>query len=327
MRKHLVLGAGGIGRGIAERLAQAGDEVVLAARSPIVGPPPGVRTAQVDATDPEAVSRLAAGVDVLVNAMNPANYSTWARDWPPMAAAALAAAERVGAGLVTVSNLYAYGRVDAPMTPASPIRPNGVKGQVRAQMWAAALAAHEAGRVRACELRPSDYFGPGARPATSYLNRYVLGPALKGRAVRLVMGDPDAAHTWTYLDDIAALGATLARDDRAWGRAWHVPSAPPRSVREVVADVSVLTGRDPVPVGLLPAVVRRLARVAPIVRELDETAHQFERPYILDASSTTETFALEPTPWPDSLAATCRALAPAALPSRTNSEARGWRGQ
>jgi len=37
-------------------------------------------------------------------------------------------AEQTGAGLVTVSNLYAYGRVVGPMTEDQPLVPNGHKG-------------------------------------------------------------------------------------------------------------------------------------------------------------------------------------------------------
>lgn len=297
MKTHLVVGAGAIGRGIAGRLAEQGDRVVLASRSGVTTAPPGVEGAQVDAADADALVRLAQGADSLVNAVNPPSYTTWARDWPPVAAAMLAAAEKSGAGLVTVGNLYGYGPVSAPMTESTPLAATGTKGRIRASMWTDALAAHEEGRLRATELRASDYFGATAQPRTSYLNEFVLRRATRGATVWFPVGEVDAPHSWTYLPDIAALGAALATDDRSWGRAWHVPTAPARSVEQVAADLAGLTGSAPVRVRKVPSVLRSAMRVMPVMRELDETAHQFERPFVLDSSAAQETFALPPTPW------------------------------
>lgn len=304
---HLVLGAGGIAQATTAALVAAGHPVVAASRSGRAVT--GATAVQVDATDAAALARLAEGAATIVNALNPPSYTRWDRDWPPMAAAILAAAERTGAGVVTVSNLYGYGRVDGPMTEDQPLRPNGTKGEVRAQMWRDALARHAAGRLRATELRASDYFGPGAGRGISYLNQYVIAPAARGRRVRLVMGTPDPVHSWTYLADIGRLAARLATDDRSWGHAWHVPSAPPRSVRAVAADAAAAAGRPAPTVVPLPAAVRRLARVVPTVRALDETKHQFERPFVLDAARTAATFGLAATPWSEAIAATVAALA------------------
>ncbi len=306
MQTHVIVGAGAIGRGVAEQLVAAGDRVILAARSGVPEPPAGVEATAVDATDLEALVDLAQGADTLINAVNPPRYTTWARDWPPVAAALLGAAEKTGAGLLTVSNLYGYGPVSGPMTEGQPLAATGTKGRVRARMWLDAMEANEQGRARVAEIRPSDYFGPGARRGTSYLNTFVVAPALRGRTVRLVMGDPDAAHSWTYLPDIARFCATVARDERSWGRAWHVPTAPARSVRQVVADVAALAGRRTPSVRLLPRPVRGALRALPLVRELDETAHQFERPFVLDASAAEETFSFRATPWEEALAKTVR---------------------
>ena len=89
--------------------------------------------------------------------------------WPPVAAAFLAAAERSGAVLVVASCLYGYGPVDVPMVESLPDAATTKKARIRADMWADALALHEAGRIRAVEVRGSDYMGPGVspRPATS----------------------------------------------------------------------------------------------------------------------------------------------------------------
>jgi len=236
--------------------------------------------------------------------VNPARYDHWERDWPPVAAAMLAAAQQTGAGLVTVSNLYAYGPVDGSMTEDTPLHPAGTKGKVRAQMWADALDAHRAGRLRATELRASDYFGPGAGSAVSMLNSFVIARAAAGKGVWLISGSPDVPHSWTYLNDIGALAATLATDDRSWGRVWHVPTGDPRTARQVAADVARLAGRPAPGVRSMPAPIKLLARVSATVRELDETSYQFERPFVLDSELTRRTFDLEPTDWEQALTGT-----------------------
>jgi nucleoside-diphosphate-sugar epimerase len=181
------------------------------------------------------------------------------------------------------------------------LRPAGRKGEIRAQMWRAALEAHQAGRVRATELRASDYTGPGIG-AQSVLNSMVIGPTVKGRPVWLVMGGPDVPHTWTNVLDTARLAAVLATDDRSWGQAWHVPSAAPRTAQEVVDDVARICGRAPKRVHGIPrGVVTALGTVVPLLKELRETRHQFERPFVLDASHTAATFGLEATPWEQTL--------------------------
>lgn len=313
----VIIGAGGIGQHLAQQLGDAGQRVLLGSRSgrgigPAVAttPSPLVQSISVDAGDSEELVKLCAGADVLVNAVNP-QYTKWATDWPPLAANFLQAAERSGAGLLTISNLYGYGRVDAPMTEANPLTPNGIKGQVRAQMWQDALAAHQAGRLRAVELRPSDYFGPGAASAVSYLNRFAIRPAARGKAARHVRGEMTAPHSWSYVADIAALALALIEADQSgpdWGRPWHVPTAPPRSFNEVARDVALLAGTTPRQPRLMPAPVLWALRALPLIRELDETRHQFERPFVLDSSAATERFGLQATAWEEALRRTIAGL-------------------
>ena len=171
----------------------------------------------------------------------------------------------------------------------------GTKGRVRAAMWAQARAAHEAGRVRAVEVRASDFVGPGV--AQSHLGDRVVPKVLAGKSVR-VLGSADQPHSWTYIPDVAQLLVAAAVDERAWGRVWHVPTNPPRTQREAVHDLCTAAGLPPVAVGTVPhAVIRALGLVVPMLRELEETRYQFVRPFVMDSSATERTFGLAPTPW------------------------------
>ena len=144
-------------------------------------------------------------------------------DWPPVAAALLTAAERTGAVLVTMSNLYGYGRPcgsddagDARWRPPT----------------SRAGCGSGCGPTRSPRTRPAGCGSPRrgprtssgrrCRPAHSHLTRQL--PALRKGRRAWVVGDPDAPRTWAYLPDVAATLATLGTDERALGRAWHVPS-------------------------------------------------------------------------------------------------------
>jgi nucleoside-diphosphate-sugar epimerase len=298
MARYVVLGAGAVGQNTARELVAAGHSVRMVSRSGRGSGIEGVEAVSADVTDADRLTALATGAEAVVNALNPPDYTTWERDWPPMAAAILVAAERTGAGVVIVSNLYGYGKVEGPMTEDLPLRPNGHKGELRARMWREALAAHEAGRIRATELRASDYTGPGIGARTSMLNELVIQPVLRGRTPWLLLGRPDAAHTWTDVRDAGRLAAVLATDDRSWGQVWHVPSAPARSMGQVAQEVAALCGRRPKAARGIPrAVVTVGGLVVPWLRELKETRHQFERPFVLDATLTERTFGITATPW------------------------------
>ena len=301
MALHVIVGKGPVGSATAEELVRQGHTVRVLSRSGGISTD-DVEHRRVDATDTDAVTAAGRGAAALYNAVNPA-YTRWAEDWPPVAAALLAAAERTGAVLVTMSNLYAYGRPTGPMTPETPLAATDTKGRVRRRMWLDALAAHEAGRVRVTEARAADFVGPQVSGDHSHLVRQ-LEPIRRGRRV-WVVGDPDAPRSWAYLPDVARTLAVLGTDERALGRAWHVPVDAPRSQREAVDDLAAALRRSAPPVTGMPWwVLRSLGTVVPFLREVVGVRHQFDQPFVTDASATTSTFGLTPTPWPEVVAAT-----------------------
>lgn len=289
---HVVVGAGPVGRAIALLLADGGHRVRVVTRSGAGPEHPGIERRAADASDAATLRELSRGATAIYNAANPP-YHRWPELWPPIAAAMLGAAEANGAVLATVSNLYAYGPVDRPLTESMPLASTETKSQVRAQMWAEALAAHQAGRARVVEVRASDYVGARAQ---SHLTR-AAAPLVARRTVR-VLGSADQPHSWTYTGDTARLLIAAAADPTAHGRAWHVPSNPPRTQREAVADMAEVAGLPMVKVTILPTWVLRVGSIfVPMLREVIPMLYQFTRPFVLDDTAARARFGIEPTPW------------------------------
>lgn len=304
MSKQVIFGAGPVGRSIAEVLARRGDEVLLASRSGTGPEIPGTTRVAVDAADGAAVRTLATGATAIYNGINPA-YHRWASDWPPIARALLSGAEHSGAVLVTASNLYGYGPVaptDQPITPEHPLATTGHKGRVRVQMFQEAQAAHQLGRVRMVEIRAADYVGPGAQ---SHLGDRMIPGLLAGKRKLSVLGDPAQPHTWTYTRDVGRFATIVADRPDAWGQAWHVPSNPPRSQTQAIADFAEAAGVTVPRLTPIPhAVLRLFGLVNPTVRELEETRHQLTGPFVMDSTRSQQLFGMAPTPWDDVVSAT-----------------------
>lgn len=305
---HVVVGAGAVGTRTASLLADRGHQVRILSRSGAGPEDPRVERVAADASDAEGLARLSRGATAIYNAVNPP-YHRWPQDWPPISAALLGAAEQAGAVLATVSNLYGYGPADGPLTEDLPLAATGRKGRTRAAMWREALAAHEAGRVRVTEVRPSSYLGHGSQ---SMVGDRALPRAAAGRRVYL-LGDPDAPHTFTHPLDVARTLVTVAADERGWGRPWHVPSNAPTTQRRVVDEVCDAMGVARVPVSRVPrGMLTAMGLAVPMVREFGEVRHQYERPWLVDDAAARATFGLEPLPWKEIVAELADAYRPAA---------------
>ncbi|WIM97067.1 NAD-dependent epimerase/dehydratase family protein [Actinoplanes oblitus] len=285
---HVIIGSGPIGSGVARLLVEQGERVRMVTRS---GSGPEHRLIErvaADASDARRLTELARDAEVIYNCANP-KYTEWADKWFPMNNAMIAAAKASGAVYAITGNLYGYGpQPGGRMTEDTPLAATGRKGRIRIKMWEDALASG----IRTFEARASDYVGAGA---VSTLSAVLLPAINKGRTA-WAPGDVDAPHTFTYTGDMARTLVTLARDERAPGQAWHVPSGPAITMRELAARYCAAAGVPRVRVRSLPRFVMRTAGlVVPIARELAEMDYQFYAPFHMDSSRTERTFGLAPT--------------------------------
>ncbi|AGZ39125.1 NAD-dependent epimerase/dehydratase family protein [Actinoplanes friuliensis] len=288
MSHHVIVGAGPIGSAVAHQLVDQGKSVRMVTRSGSGPEHPLIERVAADATDAAKLTELTRGAEAIYNCANP-KYTQWEALWPPLSGAMLTAARETGAVLATTGNLYVYGPVPGGrMTERSPLAATGRKGRVRIKMWQEALASG----VRTVEVRGADYVGAGA---ASIFSAVLLPAIAKGRTA-WAPADIDAPHTFTYTGDMARALVQLAADERAHGRAWHVPSPAPISIRELAQRYYAVSGAKPVPLRPLPRFVMRTAGLAiPMAREMAEMDYQFYAPFIMDSTETEQTFGLTPT--------------------------------
>ncbi len=121
-----------------------------------------------------------------------------------------------GARLVIGDNLYMYGDVSGqPLTEDLPNAATTRKGRLRAEMAEAALAAHQAGKVKVAIGRGSDFFGPGV--LNSGMGERAIRPALQGKSASL-MGNIDMPTPTPSSMTLAGHWSHLANTKKRWER-------------------------------------------------------------------------------------------------------------
>lgn len=295
MGKHVIIGAGPVGTETARLLIAEGHQVISVTRSGRGPEVDGVERVAADAGDADRLIKIAAGADALYNCANPTHYGNWEKVWPPLWASMLRAAEETGALFVITSSLYAYGPVSGPMFEGLPDLAAEKNGRIRAQMWAEAKALHDAGRIRAVEVRASDYAGAGVGDH-GHLTRNIPA-ALKGKTA-MVMGNPDLPHSWTDVLDVARTLVAVAGREDAWGRVWIAPTNPPRSLRQGMADVLQQAGKPMVTLRSYPKLIMKLGGLVNAdLRQIDAMSYIFTRSYLVDSTEAETKLGLAPTPW------------------------------
>ena len=302
--RHVIFGTGAIGRATLDALRRRGETARLINRSGTARVPDDVEVIGGDARDPAFSTAVTRGAGVVYQTLNPA-YSEWTAQFPPLQAGVLAAAEAAGARLVSMENVYMYGRpAGRPLTEDRAYDAHTTKGQLRGRMAGDLLAAHAAGRVEVAIGRASDYFGPRGGAQSNLGDR--LFPAALAGTTATVLGNPDQPHTYTYIPDIGEGLAALGEHPDAPGHVWHLPNDPDtRTTRQLVDTVYRHAGH---PAGKLramsPLLLRALGLLNPTLRELVEMQYQFDEPFIVDSSTITDKLGIRATPLEQALADT-----------------------
>ena len=291
---HVVLGTGAIGRAIMEELIKRGESVRVVNHSGRMDEvPAGVEVVASDLYDPAKVKEVTRGARVVYQASQP-RYFEWPQKFPPLQKSIIAGLTGSGAKLVIAENLYMYGETDKPITEDLPHNAHTRKGKVRAEMSAAALEAHRAGKVRVAIGRGSDYFGPWG--TTSSMGGIVFYRLLEGKSAQIA-GSAAMPHTHTFISDFGKALVILGERAEADGQAWHVPNHTPRITQGELIQMAVEEMGAKARIQVAGKfILSMLGLFVPEVKESVEMLYEFEKPFIVDSSKFEKTFGMKATP-------------------------------
>ena len=301
---HVIFGTGAVGRAVLAALTKRGEKVRMINTSGVASVPADVEVVGGNAADPAFSTEVAQGARVVYQTLNPP-YAQWAEKFPALQSAVLAAAEKSGARLVSMENVYMYGpAAGRVLTEDLPNAATTKKGQLRGRMADDLLAAHRADRVEVAIGRASDYFGPRGG-AQSNLGDRVFRPALAGKSAS-VLGDPDQPHTYTYIPDIGEGLAVLGEHPDAPGEIWHLPNDPDtKTTRQLVEIIFRDAGRPDTKLRTVPTVVlRTMGLFNPTMRALLEMQYLYVEPFVVDSTKIATRLGVHATPVQDALAET-----------------------
>lgn len=276
----LVLGAtGGVGGAVAAKLLANGHSVRAMHRNAAAN---AVKSPEYDWVDGDAMNRddvmkAAAGVELIVHAVNPPGYRNWGKLVLPMIDNTIAAAEASGARILMPGNVYNFGpETFGSIAEDSPQNPLTVKGKIRVALEARLEAATRRG-TQVILVRAGDFFGPGA--GGSWFAQAVVKPGAPVKAITNP-ADPGVGHQWAYLPDVAETMVRLvARADELPSFArFHMEGVWDHDGRQMGNAIRRVTGRAELPIKRFPWWALRLAQpFVPVFRELVEMRYLWQR--------------------------------------------------
>jgi nucleoside-diphosphate-sugar epimerase len=297
--KVVIFGANGaVGRAVMRQLTIQGEEQIVAvSRSGKIQDLESstVSVVQGDVLDAAAVKSICEGASAVICSIGlPYDRRVWREQWP-VAVSNMLKATPASAVFVFVDNLYMFGpeavgtvlRPDTPFTNSALVKPS-----VRAALDRTILNAHS----RQCStviVRASDFYGPGVTDLAVNSGDLVFGNILRG-GVPAVLLNMSTLHTFTYVEDFGLAVVTVMRAQTAWGRAWHVPSAPAVSVGELVnviyEEAGIESARRRRPILLRGLLFRMACFFVPVLSEVQEMQHIWNNDFLVDHSDFSEAF-------------------------------------
>lgn len=256
MKQVLITGVSGkIGRNAAKAFAQAGWSVKGYTRG----------------TD---MAEAAQGCALIVNGMNPKNYSNWDIHIPNITKAHITAAKATGARVLIPGNVYNYGMAKGPWNADTPQKPCSRKGEIRVEME----RAYRESSVPVTILRAGNFIDP--KSGDDVLAMMHL--ARLSRGVIQTPGDPGVSQAWAYVPDWARAAVELAECEEL--PTWlDLPFAGHTfSVNDMAQMLSSMSG-EPLKIKPFPWWVISMTRpVWPLARQLWEMRYLWDLDHRLD---------------------------------------------
>jgi nucleoside-diphosphate-sugar epimerase len=295
----LVLGAtGGIGGAVTAALLARGWQVRAWTRDVASAqkraPAAGIDWQAGDAMDGAAAMAAAAGVSLIVHAVNPPGYRDWDKLVLPMLDNSIAAAKAVGARILFPGTIYNYGPDAFPLLREdSPQHPITRKGAIRVAMEQRLKQAADHG-VPVTIVRAGDYFGPQA--GNTWFAQGLVKP---GKPLTSITdpGTPGVGHAWAYLPDLAeAMLRLIERDGAATGfETFHFGGQWDTDGRAMIEAIRRASGNPKLPVRRFPWAILMLASpFVTLFKEMREMRYLWRQPLRLDNAKLVAALGEEP---------------------------------
>ena len=228
----------------------------------------------------DTLSQAAKGVDVIVNAWNPA-YPDWAKQVPRLHREVQDAALRNDCTVIIPGNVYVFGAdTPAPWGPNTPHRAKNPLGRIRQDME----ASYRQRGVRTIILRAGDFIDTQA--SGNWFDE-ILTAKLK-RGVFTYPGALDTPHAWAFLPDLAQAAVRLAEKRAGLDRFTDV-SFPGYTLtgKELVRAIEAATGRTVKTKQMNWVPVLVLQPFWKMARHLVEMRYLWDTPHHLESEALT----------------------------------------
>jgi nucleoside-diphosphate-sugar epimerase len=297
---HVVFGTGQVGGVLVDRLLARGLRVRSVRRSAERSRHAAHEAIQADVYDRDAAIRAAAGATVVYHCTN-APYHQWPKQLPPLYRHIAAAAQRTGARLVVLDNVYAVG-ASGTFDEQTPEQPCSRKGVIRKALADELRAMHARGELLVTIGRASDFFGPGVEN-TTLIHARAIAQLLAGQTVD-VIGDIDQPHSWSYAPDVAEGLLELGLHPELAGQTLHLPVLPAQTGRSLLTALAAAL-QVPLRTRQMPGWMLKVAGIfSPLMRELPEMQYQFSSPFVMSDARIRGLLPIRPTPLDEQITAT-----------------------
>lgn len=297
---HTILGAGGtVSNELTPILLASKENVRLVSRK--AKPVQGATSVAADITDYQQTLNAVKGSSVVyLLAGLQYNINVWKTAWPKIMSNVINACKEAKSKLIFFDNVYMYGKVDGAMTEQTPFNPCSKKGEVRAAIATTLLNEIKAGNIQAMIARSADFYGPVGF-TTSVPNMLVFQNMKKNKTAQW-LANAKVQHSFTYVPDAAKALYILAKDEKAYGQTWHLPTADnPLTGEEFIKHAAADMKASENYTVLRKWLMQLIGVFNKPIKESVEMLYQSEFPYIFDSSKFNRAYNFLPTSYEEGI--------------------------
>ncbi|MGE7942771.1 SDR family NAD(P)-dependent oxidoreductase [Lysinibacillus xylanilyticus] len=279
MKTALVVGAsGGMGYALVNELVSRNIHVKAFARNKeklvaLFQHHKNVEIISGDAFNEQEMMKASNGVDVIFHAIS-FPYQDWAKQHNRCLDMVIRIAEKQGAKIALVDNIYAYGRQSTNrITEETRKEPQTKKGKIRLAMENKLMESN----IPSLIVHLPDLYGPNAENTILY---ETLKNVAQGKKANFV-GNMQVKREFLYTVDGAKAMVELALRDDTYNQNWNVPAVHTITGEELVKVLRDITGYKKGIRTVSKGMIRLIGIFSPSMKEVVEMLYLTEQPVIL----------------------------------------------